>query len=91
MTNKQIITIAGGGSTYTPGIIQAVLNNADRLPLSEIRLYDIDAERNADMYLIIQYMLKKKVLRMLSFLQQKIRKRPLQVVILSSHKFVWAE
>ncbi|MBU5583670.1 maltose-6'-phosphate glucosidase, partial [Enterococcus sp. S181_ASV_20] len=52
MTKKQIITIAGGGSTYTPGIIQAVLNNADRLPLSEIRLYDIDAQRNADMYLI---------------------------------------
>ena len=60
MTKKQIITIAGGGSTYTPGIIQAVLNNADRLPLSEIRLYDIDAQRNADMYLIIQYMLKKE-------------------------------
>ncbi|WP_270345985.1 maltose-6'-phosphate glucosidase [Enterococcus thailandicus] len=60
MTKKQIITIAGGGSTYTPGIIQAVLNNSERLPLSEIRLYDIDAQRNEDMYLIIQYMLEKE-------------------------------
>ncbi|WP_372656331.1 hypothetical protein [Enterococcus faecium] len=46
---KQIITIAGGGSTYTPGIVQAILNNEKRLPLSEIRLYDIDEERNMDM------------------------------------------
>lgn len=54
---KQIITIAGGGSTYTPGIVQAILKNADRLPVSEIRLYDNDKERNDDMYLIIEYML----------------------------------
>ncbi|MEI5993697.1 maltose-6'-phosphate glucosidase [Candidatus Enterococcus mansonii] len=59
MTKKQIITIAGGGSTYTPGIIQAVLNNADRLPIAEIRLYDIDKKRNDDMYLIIEFMLAK--------------------------------
>ncbi len=58
MTNRQIITIAGGGSTYTPGIIQGVLKNADRLPLKEIRLYDIDSERNQDMYLIIDLLLK---------------------------------
>ncbi len=60
MNKKQIITIAGGGSTYTPGIIQAVLNNSERLPISEIRLYDIDAKRNKDMALIIDFMLKKE-------------------------------
>ncbi|MFY8331259.1 maltose-6'-phosphate glucosidase [Vagococcus carniphilus] len=60
MNKKQIITIAGGGSTYTPGIIQAVLNNSDRLPISEIRLYDIDGKRNEDMALIIDFMLKKE-------------------------------
>ena len=55
---KQIITIAGGGSTYTPGIVQAILNNEKRLPLSEIRLYDIDEERNMDMYLIVKFVLE---------------------------------
>lgn len=60
MTKKQIITIAGGGSTYTPGIIQAVLTNADRLPIKEIRLYDNDAERNQDMFIIIQLLLTKE-------------------------------
>ncbi|ALV21487.1 family 4 glycosyl hydrolase [Carnobacterium antarcticum] len=54
------ITIAGGGSTYTPGIIQAILNNIDRLPIKEIRLYDIDEARNNDMFLIIDYMLKRE-------------------------------
>ncbi|WP_236923643.1 maltose-6'-phosphate glucosidase, partial [Enterococcus faecium] len=60
MMKKQIMTIAGGGSTYTPGIVQAILNNEKRLPLSEIRLYDIDEERNMDMYLIVKFMLKRK-------------------------------
>jgi len=58
MTRKQVLTIAGGGSTYTPGIIQAILKNKERLPVQEIRLYDIDAKRNADMKLIIDFMLK---------------------------------
>lgn len=53
------ITIAGGGSTYTPGIIQAVLKNKNRFPISSITLYDIDQQRNDDMYLIIDFMLKK--------------------------------
>jgi len=52
------ITIAGGGSTYTPGIILAVLNNIDRFPISAITLYDIDEERNDDMFLIVNYMLQ---------------------------------
>lgn len=30
------------------------------MPLSEIRLYDIDEERNMDMYLIVKFMLKRK-------------------------------
>ncbi|WP_192986580.1 family 4 glycosyl hydrolase [Carnobacterium mobile] len=54
------ITIAGGGSTYTPGIIQAILNNIDKLPIGEIHLYDIDEKRNNDMFLIIDYMLKRE-------------------------------
>nr|WP_279011806.1 maltose-6'-phosphate glucosidase [Vagococcus fluvialis] len=60
MTKKQVITIAGGGSTYTPGIIQAVLKDSERLPLEEIRLYDINQERNDDMKLVIDFMLKQE-------------------------------
>lgn len=52
------VVIAGGGSGYTPGIIQAVLHNIDRFPISKITLYDIDPVRNEDMNVIISYMLK---------------------------------
>lgn len=41
------VTIAGGGSTYTPGIIQMLLENQDRFPLDELRLYDNLEERQA--------------------------------------------
>jgi len=53
------VAIAGGGSTYTPGIIQAVLHNIDRFPISKITLYDNDPQRNDDMFVILSYMLKK--------------------------------
>lgn len=53
------ITIAGGGSGYTPGILLTVLQFKKDFPVSEIRLYDIDEERNADMGTIIDYLLKR--------------------------------
>lgn len=63
---KQVITIAGGGSTYTPGIIQALIEKLEKLPIEEIRLYDNDKQRNDDMFLIIQFMLEKSGVRVIS-------------------------
>lgn len=42
---KQSITIAGGGSTFTPGIVLMLLDNLDRFPLRSVKFYDNDAER----------------------------------------------
>lgn len=42
---KFSVVIAGGGSTFTPGIVMMLLDNQDRFPLSSLRLYDNDAER----------------------------------------------
>lgn len=39
------LTVVGGGSTYTPELIDGVLQRHDRLPLSEIVLVDIDPRR----------------------------------------------
>lgn len=58
MNMKKTIVIAGGGSTYTPGIISALLSHSDRFPMKEIRLYDNDPVRNADMKLIIAHLLE---------------------------------
>ena len=42
---KSSIVIAGGGSTYTPGIILMLLEHLDRFPLRKIKFYDNDEER----------------------------------------------
>ena len=41
------LAIAGGGSTYTPGIVRSLMDRLEDLPLSEIRFYDIDGERQS--------------------------------------------
>ena len=35
-----ILSIAGGGSTYTPGIVKSLMVRLQDFPLAEIRLYD---------------------------------------------------
>ena len=39
------ITVIGGGSTYTPELVSGFLARANRLPLTELWLMDIDPER----------------------------------------------
>lgn len=42
---KFSIVIAGGGSTFTPGIVLMLLDNLDKFPIRKIKFYDNDAER----------------------------------------------
>ena len=39
------VVIAGGGSTYTPGIVMMLLDHKDRFPMRSLKLYDNDEER----------------------------------------------
>ena len=39
------ILIAGGGSTFTPGIVLMLLEHREEFPICEIKLYDNDRER----------------------------------------------
>lgn len=43
----QIMSILGGGSAYTPGLLQALILHAAELPLKTVRLYDTDVSRLA--------------------------------------------
>lgn len=46
MNNKKYsVTVAGGGSTFTPGIVLMLLENMDRFPIRSIKFYDNDAKR----------------------------------------------
>jgi len=42
---KFSVVIAGGGSTFTPGIVLMLLDNLDRFPIRSIKFYDNDAQR----------------------------------------------
>ena len=46
MNNKKYsVVVAGGGSTFTPGIVLMLLENMDRFPIRSIKFYDNDAQR----------------------------------------------
>ena len=42
---KFSIAVAGGGSTFTPGIVLMLLDNLEKFPIRQIKFYDNDAER----------------------------------------------
>ena len=42
---KFSIVVAGGGSTFTPGIVLMLLDNLEKFPIRQIKFYDNDAER----------------------------------------------
>lgn len=41
------LTVLGGGSAYTPGLLKALISHADELPLRTVRLFDTDPARLA--------------------------------------------
>ena len=57
---KFSVLIAGGGSTFTPGIVMMLLDSADRFPLRKLKLYDNDSERQRILGEAIQIMLEEK-------------------------------
>ena len=44
-TQGMVITVIGSGSSYTPMIVQELATRIARLPIAEIRLFDIDTPR----------------------------------------------
>ena len=44
---KFSILIAGGGSTFTPGIVMMLLDNLNNFPIRQIKFYDNDEKRQA--------------------------------------------
>lgn len=56
-----IITIVGGGSTFTPGIVKSIALREKELELEEIRLFDIDKERQDKVAVVVNWILKEDV------------------------------
>jgi maltose-6'-phosphate glucosidase len=57
---KQRILIAGGGSTYTPEIVLLLLERQNELPISELKFYDNDKERQDLVGKACQIMINEK-------------------------------
>ncbi len=56
-----IITVVGGGSTFTPGIVKSIAQRAKELDLDEIRLFDIDKERQDKVAVVVEWILREDV------------------------------
>ena len=56
-----IITILGGGSTFTPGIVKSIAQRAKELDLDEIRLFDIDKERQDKVAVVVEWILREDI------------------------------
>jgi len=57
---KFSVVIAGGGSTFTPGIVMMLLDNQDRFPLRNLKLYDNDEERQKTLGDALAILLKEQ-------------------------------
>jgi maltose-6'-phosphate glucosidase len=54
------VVIAGGGSTFTPGIVMMMLENSDRFPMRELKLYDNDGDRQGILGGALEILLKEQ-------------------------------
>ena len=52
-----IITIVGGGSTFTAGIVKSIALRRKELEVDEIRLFDIDKERQDKVAVVVDWVL----------------------------------
>lgn len=57
---KFSIVVAGGGSTFTPGIVLMLLDNLERFPIRQIKFYDNNEERQKQVADACEILLKEK-------------------------------
>ncbi|MFO6425735.1 hypothetical protein ACLBOM_02530 [Escherichia coli] len=57
---KFSVVVAGGGSTFTPGIVLMLLANQDRFPLRALKFYDNDRARQEVIAEACKVILKEK-------------------------------
>ena len=57
---KFSVVIAGGGSTFTPGIVLMLLDNLDKFPIRKIKFYDNDEERQDTIAKACEIILREK-------------------------------
>ncbi|MGF1736348.1 6-phospho-alpha-glucosidase [Photobacterium satsumensis] len=54
------VVIAGGGSTFTPGIVMMLLDNQHHFPIKKLKFYDNDAERQETIAKACEILLRER-------------------------------
>lgn len=57
---KFSIVVAGGGSTFTPGIVLMLLDNLDKFPIRKIKFYDNDKNRQDEIAKACEILLRER-------------------------------
>ncbi|WP_208559533.1 6-phospho-alpha-glucosidase [Marinilactibacillus kalidii] len=57
---EQSILVAGGGSTFTPGIVLMLLENLDKFPIRQLKFYDNDEDRQQQIANATEVILKER-------------------------------
>ena len=57
---KFSIVVAGGGSTFTPGIVMMLLDNLYKFPIRKIKFYDNDEERQDTIAKACEILIREK-------------------------------
>ncbi len=57
---KNSVVIAGGGSTYTAGIVMMLIENQDKFPLRKLKFYDNDKERQETIASACEIIIKER-------------------------------
>lgn len=70
--DKLKIAIVGAGSTYTPELIEGIINYKEALPVTELALMDIDATKLSIVGEFSQKMIKKAGLNFACYLTQDL-------------------
>ncbi|ANU35891.1 6-phospho-alpha-glucosidase [Vibrio scophthalmi] len=60
MKTEFSVVIAGGGSTFTPGIVMMLLENQDRFPIRKLKFYDNFASRQETIAEACKILLKER-------------------------------
>ncbi|MGU0057015.1 family 4 glycosyl hydrolase [Enterobacter hormaechei] len=78
-----ILSIAGGGGAYTPGIVKSLMVRLHDFPLAEIRLYDIDEARQNTIAPVVEKVIRDHS-QSINLRSPATQKWPLAARILSS-------
>ncbi len=87
MKKQSSICIAGGGSTFTPGIVLMLMENQERFPIRQIKLYDNNAERQNKLAEALGILMKERYPEV-AFSWTTDQKRHLRILIFVWHIFV---